>query len=311
MSGIRTVNRELKVWGIGVALLAGAVASTAQDRDWSKVEMKTVPIGPGLVMIQGAGGNLALSFGDDGAFVVDDQFAPLHEKILAAVKAQTPKAVRFVVNTHYHGDHTGGNEKMGSTGAVIVAHDNVRKRLSTEQFSTLWNEKTPPAPAGAWPVVTFADSVTFHVNGETVRVQHVAPAHTDGDSIVWFEKANAVHMGDVFFRGRYPYLDLDAGGSLAGAIADIEQVIGKVNDQTKVIPGHGDVSSRKDLVDYRDTLAGIRDAVAKLIAAGKSEDEAVAAKPTAPWDAVWGGGFIKPDIMVRTAYRSLAAGAKK
>jgi glyoxylase-like metal-dependent hydrolase (beta-lactamase superfamily II) len=295
--------------GLALALtLLPFGAAAAQERDWSKVEMKAVTLAENLVLIQGAGGNLALSHGADGAVLVDDQYAPLHDKILFQVRLVTPRAVRFVINTHWHGDHTGGNEKMGAIGAVVVAHDNVRKRLSVEQFSQLWDRKTPPSPPAALPIVTFADSVTFHVNGETLRVEHVAPAHTDGDSIVWFEKANVVHMGDVFFHGIYPRIDLDAGGSLDGVIAATDQVLARVDEATKIIPGHGELGSKKDLAAYREVLVGIRAAVQKLIDAGKTEEETVAAKPTAPWDAEWGGGFIKPDLMTRTAYRSLTSG---
>ena len=197
---------------------------------------------------------------------------------------------------------------MGAIGAVVVAHDNVRKRMSVEQFSQLWDRKTPPSPPAALPIVTFADSVTFHVNGETLRVEHVAPAHTDGDSIVWFEKANVVHMGDVFFHGIYPRIDLDAGGSLDGVIAATDQALARVDEATKIIPGHGELGSKKDLAAYREVLVGIRAAVRKLIDAGKTEEEVVAARPTAPWDAEWGGGFIKPELMTRTAYRSLTSG---
>ena len=291
--------------------LATVAPATAQDRDWSKVEMKSTEVAPGLVMIVGAGGNLLLSHGADGAILIDDQYAPLHTKILHAVRLVTPQPVRFVINTHWHGDHTGGNEQMGKAGAVLVAHENVRKRMSVEQFSKLWDRTTPPSPAGALPIVTFTDSVSFHLNGDTIRVEHIPPAHTDGDSLVWFEKANVLHTGDVYFKGRYPYIDLDTGGSVDGDIAALEHIVASANDQTQIVPGHGELANRADVRAYRDMLTGVRAAVAKLVAEGKTLEQILAAKPTAPWDPTYDGkSSITGEILTKIVHRSLTEKAQ-
>jgi glyoxylase-like metal-dependent hydrolase (beta-lactamase superfamily II) len=270
--------------------------------DLSKVEVQVVPVGPGLAMLEGAGGNLAVAYGDSGVFVVDDQYAPMHDKLVAAIGKLSSKPVRFILNTHWHGDHVGGNEAMAGMGTLLVAHDNVRQRMSTEQVNKLFDDTTPPSPAAALPVVTFETAVSFHVNGEEIRAQHVPPAHTDGDSIVWFTKADAVHMGDTFFNGMYPFIDRASGGSTDGVIGAAEIVLAKAGPATKIIPGHGPLGDRAALQAFRDMMVGCRDAVRALAKAGKTIDETMAAKPTAPWDAKWGTGFIKPELFVQMLY---------
>lgn len=305
------MKKRVLIHGVAFAVLLGTVALPGQEVDPAKVEVKTVPVAEGLAMIVGAGGNLALAWGADGALLVDDQYAPLTDKIRAAIAGLTDRPLRFVVNTHWHGDHTGGNENLGRTGALIVAHDNVRVRLSTEQFMKLWNERVPASPPGALPVVTFDGSVGFHLDGGEVRVEHVPPAHTDGDAFVRFARADALHAGDLFFNGMYPFIDLDSGGSLAGLIAAVDRILAVCGADTKLIPGHGPLATPGDLRSCRDMLVGVRDAVAPLVAAGRSVEEIVAAKPTARWDEAWGGGFMKPEIFVGIVARSLGATAAK
>jgi cyclase len=288
------------------ALALAAPAAAQQQQDFSAVEVKAEKVAEGLYMLTGRGGNIGLSVGKSGAFLIDDQYAPLSDKILAAVKAITPDPVRFVVNTHWHGDHTGGNENMGKAGAFLVAHENVRKRMSSKQFSATFQRTTPASPEGALPVVTFAEAVTFHWNGEEIRVYHVPPAHTDGDVVVHFVKADVIHMGDLFFAGsNYPFVDVSSGGRVDGVIGAADRVIGAASDKTRIIPGHGPLATKADLVGYRDTVKTLRDRIAKLKAEGKTRDAVIAAKPTADHDAKWGQGFIKPDVFTGLVFDSL------
>jgi cyclase len=289
---------------VPVLLHAGALPLSAQA-NYDSVMVKTIPAGPGVYMLLGAGGNVALAVGDDFAFLVDDQYAPMSAKILAAVKAVTDKPVRFLVNTHWHGDHAGGNENMTNAGVVIVAHDNVRTRMSTEQFIAAFNSRTPPSPKAALPVVTFTESAAFHLGEETIQAVHVPPAHTDGDAIVHFTRANTLHMGDTFFNGRYPFVDLSSGGSFEGVIRAVDAGLKYANDSTRIIPGHGALATRADLMSYRAVLVGIRDRVAALIQQGKTREQVIAAKPSAQWDATWGSGFMKPDVFLGIVYDSM------
>ena len=293
-----------------VVAAALAVLAYAQPPGIEKIEIVTEKVADGLYMLKGGGGNIGVSVGPDAVFLVDDQYAPLTPKIKAAVATLTDKPVKFVLNTHWHGDHTGGNENLGAGGTLIVAHDNVRTRMSTEQFSAFFNNKVPPAPRAALPVVTFDDTVTFHLNGEEIHAFHVAPAHTDGDAAVHFRKANVVHTGDLFFNGMYPFIDVDSGGSIAGMIAAADTLMAALKPDAKIIPGHGPLATRADYVAFRDMLAGVRDAVAPLVQAGKTREEVVAAKPTAAFDAKWGGGFFKPDPFVAVVYADLSRGRR-
>lgn len=286
-----------------LAVLYGVPA--AAQADLSAVEIKAEKVADGLYMLTGSGGNLGLSVGEDGAYLIDDQYAPLTGKILAAIKELTPEPVRFVVNTHYHGDHTGGNENMGEAGALLVAHENVRRRMAAGTFMKAFNRQVEPAPAGALPVVTFTDAVTFHWNGEEIRVFFVGPAHTDGDSIIHFVKADVFHMGDTLFNGMYPFIDVSGGGRVDGIIAAADRVLKVASEKTRIIPGHGPLATKADLQVYRDMLVEVRDRVAKLKAEGKTGEEVVATKPTADFDEKWGGGFMKPDVWVGLVYESM------
>ena len=295
------------------ALLSLPAAAVAAQANMDTVQIRPQQLAPNVYVLFGNGGNIGLSVGADGAFIVDDQFAPLSDKIRAAIARLTDKPVRFVVNTHWHGDHTGGNEPFGGGGAVIVAHDNVRKRMTVEQFMQRGGQttRTPPSPAAALPVITFAEEVTLHLNGDSIHVVHVKPAHTDGDAIIHYTKANVLHMGDTFFMGRYPFIDLSSGGSVDGILEAADRGIALANDATKIIPGHGAVATRKDLQEYRRVIATVRDRVCKLIASGKTQAEAAAAKPSAEFDAAWGTGFINPDLLLDTFYTDLKARCRK
>ena len=292
--------RSIRLAALAVAVIP--LLAFAQQ-DFSKVEIKATALRGGTHMLTGAGGNIVASAGSDGVFIIDDQFAPLSLKIRAAVRKLSDKPLRFVVNTHWHGDHTGGNEDMGKAGAVIVAHDNVRKRMSVGQL--LRGQKVPAAPSAALPVVTFTQDLALHLNGDSVRVQHVAHAHTDGDALVKFERANVLHMGDVYFNGLYPFIDAESGGSIGGLLTAIGSGLALSDATTIVVPGHGPVSNRKELAAYGVMLKGHRDRIAALKAQGKSLAQVIAAKPTASTDEALGKAFIKPDELVTSIYNTL------
>jgi glyoxylase-like metal-dependent hydrolase (beta-lactamase superfamily II) len=288
-------------------LAAALIVSTPTlaQQDFSAVQIETIPVTDGLYMLMGQGGNIALSTGSDGAFIVDTQYAPLSEKIQAAVTAAGGGTVEFVVNTHWHGDHSGGNENFGKAGATIMAHDNVQARMSTAQVSSLDGQATPASPPAAIPVVTYPSRMTFHWNGNTVNLIHAPNAHTDGDSIVHFTNLNAFHMGDTFFNGVFPYIDVNSAGSLDGIIAAANEVLSRSNADTKIIPGHGPLATRADLRKYVEILSVVRDRMQTLIDQGRSEDQVVAADPTQEWDATWGAGFMNPESFTRFAYQSM------
>lgn len=280
-----------------------AAASLAAQEDTTRIQ--TVSVVPGVSMLVGRGGNIGVSTGEDAVFLIDDQFAPLTKKITDAVRALSDKPIRFLLNTHWHGDHTGGNENFASAGVVIVAHDNVRQRMSVDQFMARFNQKVPASPKAALPVVTFTEKVTFHLNGDDIHAIHVKNAHTDGDAVVHWQNANVMHMGDTFFNGFYPFIDVGSGGTINGMIDAVSTALTYANESTKIIPGHGPLAGRAEMIVYRDVLVGVRDNVRKLIAQGKTLAQALAAKPSATWDAKWGGGFMKPDDFVTSVYESL------
>ncbi len=290
-----------------VLILSFTTVSLLAAQNPQDVQIRSQSAGRGVHMLTGQGGNIGVSVGPDGAFLVDDQYAPITEKIVGAVRALTEHPIRFVVNTHWHGDHTGGNENLGEAGALIVAHENVRQRMSVDQFIVAFNQASPASPPGALPVITFSDGVTFHWNGDEIQVFHVAAAHTDGDAIIHFERANVVHMGDVFFHGMYPFIDASSGGTLDGVVAAVDRVLGIANDQTAIIPGHGALATRGDLLAYRDMLVTVREHMRRLIAEGKTKEEIVAAKPTARFDGAWGGGYFEPDQWVGLVYDAMTS----
>lgn len=291
---------------VGAAAIAAALSAPAYAQHANEEVLETQKLTDSLYLITGPGGNIALLVGKESALLVDDQIQPMTPKLKQAIAKVTSKPVRFVFNTHWHGDHTGGNAVFGGEGAVIVAQDNVRKRLSTEQFNELFNHKTPPSPPVALPVITFAQSLSFHLDGEDVDVFHVDPAHTDGDSIVHFQKANVIHMGDTYFSSGYPFIDLNSGGGIEGYVRAADRVLTMAQPSTRIIPGHGPVTDKVKLKVWRDMLVTIRDRIQKLVSAGKSLADVQAAKPTAEFDAAWGGNFIKPSMLVDIVYKDLS-----
>lgn len=297
-------NRTILPLMIAIAVLvsAGLAAPATAQVDWDAATIETVHVADGIDMLVGPGGNIGVSSGPDGVFLIDDEYSQVNVKVLGAVAKISPDPIRFVINTHWHGDHTGGNESLGGSGSIIVAHEGVRKRMAAGQLIEAFGMDVPPAPAVALPVITFTDAVTFHLNGEEIHVFHVAPAHTDGDSVVHFEKADVIHTGDIFFNGIYPFIDTSSGGDIDGMIADSDRILELADESTKIIPGHGPLSNAEELKAYRDMLSTVRDRVAALKAAGKSADEAAAAKPTADLDEVWGKGFLPADLFVKLVY---------
>ena len=274
--------------------------SIAQNQNFDTVQIKTTKITESIYMHEGSGGNIGVLTGKDGTIIIDDQFAPLTEKIKAALAKINDQAVRFVINTHYHGDHTGGNENLGGAGAIIVAHENVRKRLSTDQFMAAFKSEVKASPYAALPKVTFTDSVTFHMNGETVNVFYVKNAHTDGDVIIHFKESNIFHTGDVFVRYGFPFIDQGAGGSIDGMIKATDLLIARTNDQSKIIPGHGDLAAKKDLFDYKQMLVTVRKRVADGIAQGKTLEQIVATDPMKGYVVI-----MDKTLFVKLVYDSL------
>jgi cyclase len=299
------MNNGIRAALIGGALATVAGAAFAQQEDFSKVEIKVTKVSGNVYMLEGAGGNIAASVGDDGIVIVDDQFAPLADKIRAALKGITDKPLRFIVNTHYHFDHTGGN--LPFKDATIVAHDNVRKRLS--QHNTPGNGGSvkadqPASPKEALPVITFEHDVTLHVNGEDIRALHAPSGHTDGDSIVFFPKSNVVHFGDDFVRYGFPFIDINGGGSSKGMIDALEGAMKQLPADVKVIPGHGALSTLADVRDFVKMLKETRTVVEKAVGAGKTLDQLKQEKVLAPWQK-YAGPFISADMFIETLYNEL------
>ena len=277
-------------------------AALEEKEPFADVKITSEQLSDTLYMLKGAGGNIGVSVGEDGVFIIDDQFAPLTDRILKAVRALSDQPVRFVINTHWHFDHTGGNENMAGAGAVVIAHDNVRKRMKTGAFMKAFDREIKPAPNGALPVVTFSKNISLHLNGEEARVVHIESAHTDGDAIVWFKDSNVMHMGDTFFYKMYPFIDLQSGGSVDGVIKNAEHVLTHIDDATKIIPGHGPQTDKAGLQAYVDMLVAVSGKVAQMKADGMSKDEVLAANPTSVYDANWHTGDAWRDRFVSILY---------
>ncbi len=284
----------------GIIAFASLDAAVAQQ-GMEDVQIKATHVAGKIYMLEGRGGNIGVSAGADGLLIVDDQFAPLADRIRAALKKINPGKLEFVLNTHYHGDHIGGNIEFGPE-AHIIAHTNVRKRLSTPQ--QLSGRTSEPQPAEALPVITFDNSLSLHFNGEEIHVIHYPRGHTDGDSIVFFKQSNVVHMGDHMFNGMFPFVDLDHGGDVKGMAKNVQAVIEKVPEDVKVIPGHGPLADRDDLKMFHAMLIETISHVQTQRAAGKTLTEIKAAGVPAKWEP-WGNGFIKTDRWLETIYNSL------
>jgi glyoxylase-like metal-dependent hydrolase (beta-lactamase superfamily II) len=293
--------RNALVSFLAVGLIVLSTSAAAEE----EVVITTVPVRDGISMLTGKGGNIGLFVGEDGTFLIDDQFAPLTPKHLEAIRAAGGEVPRFLVNTHYHADHTGGNENLGKAGTLIFSHDQVRERLTVETVIKAFNMVTPPLPEAALPVVTFSSDITFHINGDTLRAFHVSRAHTDGDSVIHFQEANVIHAGDVFFNGFYPFIDVDHGGTLKGTIEAADAVLALADGETVIIPGHGPLGDRKQLQAYREMLSTAYEELSRLKAGGKSVEDAVAAKPLAGLEERWGGGLFPGDTWVGLVYGGL------
>jgi len=274
------------------------------QRDYSKVEIKAEQVADNIYMLTGSGGNIGVVVGDDGVFMIDSQFGPLSEKITAAIGKLSSQPIKYLFNTHWHGDHTGGNENFGKKGAIIVAHENVKNRMSTEQIRP-FRRSTPAAAKIAQPVITFKNGMQFHLNGEDILIYHFHYGHTDGDAFVYFPKSNVIHMGDNFFKGRFPYIDLGSGGSVEGALKNINEVLFLADSETKIIPGHGALANKKDLMEYRDVIMIARDRVKKAIDKGMTLEEIKTSNVTKEYDEEWGGGFINPEKFVEILHADL------
>jgi cyclase len=279
--------------------------STNAARDFSKVKIETILVADKIYMLKGSGGNIGLFAGTDGVFMIDDQFAPLTPKILAAIKKITPDPVRLLLNTHWHFDHSGGNENMGKAGATIISHDNVRKLMSAPQELKAFGMKVPAAPNGALPIVTFSNDTTIHLDGETILIRHLPNAHTNGDSFVQFKNANVIHTGDTFFNGFYPFIDTEHGGSIAGMIKAANTILSIADENTKIIPGHGPLADKAKLVAFRDMLKGVEKLSIAARAKKQPYDELALSTPVKKIEANWGNGFLNTKTFLKIVYSGM------
>jgi cyclase len=294
-----------KAFQIGLVLALAALPAVAQERDFSQVEVKAIPVAGNIYMLQGAGGNIGVSVGKDGILIVDDQFAPLADKIRAALKGLGGNGkLEFILNTHFHPDHVGGNETFGKE-APIIAHHNVRKRLATDQ--SIEGQKVPRLPEGGLPVLTFGDAVSIHFNGEEIKAVHFPHGHTDGDSVIFFTGSGVVHLGDDMFAGRFPFVDLENGGTVQGLIENIGKVLEQIPAETKVIPGHGPLSTVEDLRTYHRMLRETTDIIRKRMEAGRTLEQMQAEGLPEQWKE-WGTGFINTETWIATIHASYSQG---
>lgn len=287
------------------AVFTISLSFSGQVNAQQEVKVNIVSLTDNISMLSAKGGNVGVLVGQDGTFVIDDQFAPLSEKLMAAIKQIGGDTPRFLINTHYHGDHTGGNENFANAGAMIVSHDNVRKRLQSGYTLKAFNKTAPPASAKALPVVTYSKNMHFHINQEEISLVFVPNAHTDGDSFVHFVNANIIHAGDTFFNGFYPFIDAEHGGSLQGMITAADKILALSNAQTKIIPGHGKLANQAELQAYRGMLATALGVLKKLKDQGLSLDEAILKQPLQALDAQWGGKMFSSDRWIKLVYATI------
>lgn len=278
----------------------------AYSQKFEDVEIKPAKLSDNVYVITGKGGNLGLFLGKDGNILIDDQFAPLTNKILDVIHNLTNQPIKFLINTHWHPDHTGGNENFGKSGSLIISHENVRERLSTEQFIEFMERKIKPLPVEALPIITFTDSISFHINNETVRIYHFPNAHTDGDSMIYFKENNMLHTGDIFVKNRYPFIDISSNGTIDGIIEALEKIILLLNKETVIIPGHGNISNLNDLLEYLSMLQDVRNNIFLQINKGYSIKQILESNPTSPFDHKYGNDkFITPNDFVTAVFQSL------
>jgi glyoxylase-like metal-dependent hydrolase (beta-lactamase superfamily II) len=287
-----------------IFILLSVLNLSAQDR-FANVEITSQKINDHLYMLQGSGGNIMISVGADGVLMIDDQFAPLSEKIMAKIKEISGEGVTYLINTHWHGDHTGGNENFGKAGATIIAQHSVRKRMARGKTKIEAGREIPPAPAVALPVITFGDDMKLHFNGDDIHLFHFHAGHTDGDGIIYFTKDNVVHMGDTFFNLRYPYIDLKSGGDVDGLIKTLDEVLFMVDDDTVIVPGHGELGDKADLQEYRSIIFELRNKVSMMIKQGKSLEEIQASGFSKEYDEAMGQNFINPERFAEILHSSL------
>lgn len=287
-----------------LGLMLGSTTLALAQRDFSQVEITSEQVADNIHVLMGAGGNMGLAVGDQFAYLIDDQFAPLSDKILAAIRKITDKPLRYVVNTHWHGDHAGGNANLAGQGAILIAHENVRKRMSSVQWAGT-DRESPPSPFEALSRITFNDEMTVHLDAEnSMHIMHVNPSHTDGDSYIYFPEANVIHMGDNFISG-FPFIDLASGGDVDGFVQNLNMALFIVDDETRIIRGHGAVATRADLEAFRDMVQTIRMRVKKAKAAGKTLEEIQQMGLTAEWDSQYNNGFINAQRMLEAVYNSV------
>jgi cyclase len=295
-------SKNLGYFFLAFVLITISTFSIAQD--FEKVQIETIKVADGIYMLIGAGGNIGVSAGEDGILLIDTQFAELGEKINSAISEIGGGPIRVVLNTNWHYDHTYGNKPLGKSGALIIAHENTRMRMMSEQYFSDFEMTIPVFPEEALPVVTFKNSLTLHLNGDEIQVVHIENAHSDADIVIYFRKANVIHTGDLFFSGNYPYIDISHGGSTDGMIAAADRIIGMVDENTKIIPGHGALSNRAGLTKFREMLITLRDRIRSQIEEGNTLEEVIASKPTADFDKEWAQG-IPTEMIVGIIYNDL------